>query len=245
MNEKFKKLLIGIFLGVVIAFSAYQLFFFFVVGPQSVFGYIFGSNAGLASIGLDMILIAAIILSRDYISDFYKSRSKLNIFLGVIIFAIILDLFFEISFQYSTPSFQMLWVDFIFRLSFFIPWILAWVVILYFFEFPLKSTFILGGINGIIGEFFIVELFFPGYGMAAALGWEPFSIIIGAILTFGLYGCNLCIPYIPFKKLFAEKIDQKKHPVKYLLAIIPLYAFFIAFQVLRVAAFSGFLLIYY
>jgi len=139
----------------------------------------------------------------------------------------------------------MLWVDFMFRLSFFIPWILTWAVILYFFEFPLKSTFILGGINGIIGEFFIIELIFPGYGMAAALGWEPITIIFGAILTFGLYGCNLCIPFVPFKNLFEEKIDQKRHPAKYFLAVIPLYAFFIAFQALKVAAYSGFLLIYY
>jgi len=245
MNERYKKCIIGILLSVVLASSVYQLAFLFVIGPQSVFGYVFGSNAGLASIGLDMCLIAAIILSRDYISGFFESRSKLNICLGFILFSIILDLFFEISFQYSTPSFQMLWVDFMFRLSFFVPWILAWVIILYFFKFPLKSTFILGGINGIIGEFFIIELFFPGYGMAAALGWEPFSITMGAIITFGLYGCNLCIPFIPFKNLFEEKFNQKKHPAKYLLAVIPLYAFFIAFQVLKVAAYSGFLFIFY
>ena len=127
-----------------------------------------------------------------------------------------------------------------FRSIFFISWLLPWFVLIYFFEFSRREVFLLAALQGIIGEFFIAELFLPGFGMAAALGYDPINITIGALITILLYGCNLAIPYTPFAGLFQERLNRRTTGIKYPLSFIPLVAFCIAFLSLIFAIQAGF-----
>ncbi len=238
--ESSKKILLISGLIFCIVYASYQLLFFFEIGPVNLFGTIFGEVGGLIVILIDLILIGTIILSKPYILNYFKTRAIWTFCVAFIVIAIFLDIFFEISFQYSTPSFQILWVDLFFRSIFFIPWIMTWFIILYFFQFSQKTLFLLAALQGVIGEFLLAELFFPGWGMAAALGYNPMAIAIGGALTCLLYGCNLTVPYFPFKELFESKLNQRTTRIKYVISFIPLYAFCLAFYSLQIAIQSHF-----
>ena len=136
MKEHTRKILILIGLIISCAYVFYQLFYFFEEGP---------SGADFLAFPLIATLIGVILLSRNYIKEFFKERKVWIFCLAFVVLALILDNFYEIAFQLGIPVHPILCVDLIIRFTFFFPWILMWLVLLYYFDFSVKSTFYLAG----------------------------------------------------------------------------------------------------
>ena len=231
MKERTRKILIIIGLVISCVYVVYQFIFFFEEGP---------SGDGLLPLLLIAILISLILLSRKYIEEFFKSRQLLTILLAFMILALIIDNFYEIAFQIGMPMHPILWIDLMIRFVFFIPWIHMWVVILYYCNISLKASFYLAALQGIIIEYLFVwlltnethrvALYISLYGYLSII-IIPFDILVVIVL----YGCNIAVPYSPFREIFKERVNQReiKPVIKYTLSLIPVIAFPLAYFLLQ------------
>ena len=236
MNERTRKILILIGLVISSVYVIFQLFYFFEVGPSGI---------DVLAFPLIAILIMTILLSRNYIKEFFKERKVWIFCLAFIVLALVLDNFYEIAFQLGIPIHPILCVDLIIRLTFFLPWILMWLALFYYFDFSLKSTFYLGALQGIIIEYLLVFLYSPeshrilyyitnmGYFSLIVI---PFDIIVCILL----YGCNIAVPYTPFREIFKERLEQReiKPKYKYMLSLLPVIAFPLAMLLLDLFVFN-------
>ena len=231
MKERIRKILIIIGLVISCVYVISQLIFFFEEGP---------SGEGLSPLLLIASLIGTILLSRKYIGDFFKSRQILTFLIAFMILAMILDSFYEIAFQLGEPIHPVLWIDLLIRSLFFIPWIHMWMVLLYYCDFSVKQSFYLAGLQGIIGEYFILWAMMPqnsrfGYYISLYGVFSLIMIPIDWIIAFALYGFNIAVPYSPFRETFKERLNPReiKPIIKYTLSFIPLIAFPIALFVIQ------------
>lgn len=236
MKERTRKLLIIIGLIISSVYVIFQLFYFFEEGPSGV---------DIIAFPLIATLIMTILLSRNYIKEFFKERKPWIFCLAFLALALALDNFYEIAFQLGIPIHPILCVDLIIRFTFFLPWILMWLPLLYYFDFSVKSTFYLAALQGIVIEYLLVFLYTPeshrvlyyisnmGY---FALIVIPFDIIVCVLL----YGCNIAVPYSPFKEVFKERLHQRdiKPKYKYLLSLLPVIAFPLAMILLDLFVFD-------
>ena len=225
MKERTRKILI------IIVYVVYQFIFFFEEGP---------SGDGLLPLLLIAILISTILLSRKYIENFFKSKQILTSLLAFMILALILDNFYEIALQIGMPMHPILWIDLMIRFVFFIPWIHMWLLILSYCNISLKASFYLAALQGIIIEYLFVwlltnethrvALYISLYGYLSII-IIPFDILVVIVL----YGCNIAVPYSPFREIFKERVNQReiKPVIKYTLSLIPVIAFPIAYFLLQ------------
>jgi hypothetical protein len=209
----------------------YQFIFFFEEGPTS---------QGLLPFPLIAICIGTILLSRNYIKEYFKSRQILTILLAFMILALVLDNFYEIALQIGEPMHPILWIDLLIRIVFFIPWIHMWLVLLYYFDFSVKQTFYIAALQGIIIEYLFVwlltnethrvEYYISNLGYLSIIV-IPFDILVVLVL----YGCNIAVPYSPFREIVKENVNQRevKPVIKYTLSLIPVIAFPIAYFMLQ------------
>ena len=231
MKESTRKILIIVGLIISCVYVVYQFIFFFEEGP---------SGDGLLPFLFIAIFISTILLSRKYLEDFFKSKQIITVLLAFMILALILDNFYEIALQIGVPIHPVLWIDLMIRFVFFVPWIHMWVVILYYFNFSLKASFYIAALQGIIIEYLFVWLFtnethrveyyISNLGLLSIIV-IPFDILVVIIL----YGCNIAVPYTPFREIFKEHLNQReiKPVIKYTLSLIPVIAFPLAYFLLK------------
>ena len=223
MKEKRRKILIFIGLVISCVYAISQFIYFFEEGP---------SGGGLSPLLLIATLIGTILLSKKYFEDYFKSKQVLTCLTAFMALAIILDNFYELAFQLGEPIHPILWIDLVIRSVFFIPWIHMWIALLYYFNFSVKQAFYLAGLQGILGEYFILWAMIPQnsrFRYYISL-YGPFSLIMIPIdwfLVIVLYGCNIAVPYSLFRETFKEHLNpcEVRPIIKYTLSFIPLLAF--------------------